>query len=120
MGDQRLPPAERLRRPREFQQVFQHGKKLVAPLFVLYVLPTSALPARLGITVSKRVGKAVVRNRVRRRIRELFRQHKALIQPPCDLVFVARRGAAEASLEEYIQQFMRLLHRCQRSREAQE
>ena len=120
MDDQRLPPTERLRHPKEFQHVFQHGKKLVASLFVLYVLPTSALHSRLGLTVSKRIGKAVARNRVRRLMRELFRQHKVLIQPPCDLVFVARRGAAEASLEEYIQQFVRLLRRCQRSGEAKE
>jgi ribonuclease P protein component len=120
MGDQRLLPSERLRHAREFQRVFQQGKKLVAPLFVLYVLPTSALRSRLGITVSKRIGKAVVRNRTRRLMRELFRHYKALIQPPCDLVFVARRGATEASLEEYVQQFMGLLRRCQRSGEAKE
>jgi ribonuclease P protein component len=53
-------------------------------------------------------------------MRELFRHYKALIQPPCDLVFVARRGATEASLEEYVQQFMGLLRRCQRSGEAKE
>jgi ribonuclease P protein component len=113
MGDQRLRPAERLQRPSEFQRVFQHGKKLIAPFFIVYILPTSASYSRLGIAVSKRVGQAVVRNRVKRYVRELFRRHKALLVPPCDVVFVARREAAEASLEAYAQQFLRLLRRGQ-------
>jgi ribonuclease P protein component len=118
MDDQRLRPVERLRHPREFQQAFQHGKKLVAPTFVLYILPTSASHPRLGLAVSKRVGKAAVRNRIKRLLRELFRQHKALLQPACDVVFVARRDAATASFEEYTQQFLRLLCRYQPSGDA--
>jgi ribonuclease P protein component len=118
MDDQRLRPVERLRHPREFQRVFQHGKKLVAPTFVLYILPTSASHSRLGLAVSKRVGKAVVRNRIKRRLRELFRQHKTLLQPAYDVVFVARREAAAASFEEFIRQFLRLLRRCRPSEDA--
>jgi ribonuclease P protein component len=108
MGDQRLLPSERLRHPSEFRHVFCHGKKLVTPLFILHVLPMSAPRSRLGIAVSKRLGNAVIRNRVKRMIRELFRQYKAALQPPCDVVFVARRGATEASLEDYVQQFLAL------------
>ena len=115
MDDQCLRPAERLRHPREFQEVFQHGKKLVAPTFILYLLPTSASHSRLGLAVSKRVGNAVVRNRIKRLLRELFRRHKGLLQPGYDVVFVARQGAADAPLAEYTQQFLRLLHRSQRS-----
>jgi ribonuclease P protein component len=55
------------------------------------------------------VGKAVVRNRIKRLLRELFRRHKALLQPACDVVFVARRGAAEASYEEATRQLLRLV-----------
>ena len=111
MDDQCLRPVERLRHPGEFREVFQHGKKLVAPMFVLYLLPTSAPHSRLGLAVAKRVGNAVARNRVKRLLRELFRRHKALLQPGCDAVFVARQGAVDASFEEYTQQFLRLLRR---------
>ncbi len=117
MGDQRLRPSERLRQGRDFQRVFQRGKKLVAPAFVVYLLPAQAACSRLGMAVSRRVGKSVVRNRIKRLIRELFRQHKALLQPPCDVVFVARRRAAEASFGEYTQQFRTLLRRCQQAKE---
>jgi ribonuclease P protein component len=114
MGDQRLRPSERLRRSDDYRRVFQCGKKLAAPAFVLYVLPRPGSRSRLGMAVSKRVGGAVVRNRVKRLIRELFRRYKAQLRPPCDVVFVARREAARASLREYTQQFLALLCRCQR------
>ncbi len=111
MGDQRLQPSERLRHRRDYQRVFESGTKQVAPVFVLYVLPTSGPHSRLGIAVSKHIGNAVVRNRVKRRTREFFRRHKAQLDPPCDLVVVARRRAAEAPYAEYAQQLGKFLSR---------
>ena len=114
MGDQRLRPVERLRCPPAYQRVFAQGEKLVGSLFVLYVLPTSESYSRLGIAVSKRIGNAVVRNRIKRYLREMFRRHKAYLLSSCDLVFVARREAASVPLALYTQQFFLLLQRCQR------
>ena len=57
-------------------------------------------PARLGLTVSRRVGGAVVRTRVKRRLREWFRRHRALIPRGKDLVIIARPAAAAAGAEE--------------------
>jgi len=54
-------------------------------------------PARLGITVSRRVGSAVARARVKRRVREWFRRTRDALQSGKDLVVIARAGAAEAS-----------------------
>jgi ribonuclease P protein component len=114
MGDQRLRPVERLRCPRAYQRVFEQGEKLVGSLFILYVLPTSGPHSRLGMAVSKRIGNAVVRNRIKRYLRETFRQHKAFLLSSCDLVCVARREAAGVPLALYTQQFLTLLQRCQR------
>ena len=111
MADQRLRPWERLKRPSEFQRVFRDGEKLVAPAFVLYVLPGSEPTSRLGMAVSRRVGGAVVRNRVKRLIREVFRLHKAQLPVSCDVVFVARRQVTGASLGEYTRQYVALLRR---------
>lgn len=111
MGDQRLQPVERLRCPRAYRRVFQQGKKLVSPLFVLYILPASQPHSRLGLAVSKRIGSAVVRNRVKRRLREVFRRHKDLLDPPCDIVVVARSAAADAPASVYTEQYCRLLRR---------
>jgi ribonuclease P protein component len=117
MREQRLRPSERLRHRRDYQHVLQHGTKQVAPAFVLYVLPRAASGSRLGIAVSRRVGNAVVRNRVKRHARECFRQHKAELGPPCDIVVVARQAAVEMSHSEYTRQFLILLRRCQRLQE---
>jgi ribonuclease P protein component len=113
MSDQRLRPTERLRCPQTFQQVFTQGEKLVGTLFVLYVLPTSELHSRLGIAVSKRLGNAVIRNRIKRCLREMFRQHKTLLPTPCDVVCVARREAVGMPCSRYTQQFHTLLQHCQ-------
>ena len=114
MGDQRLRPVERLRCPRAYQRVFEQGEKLVGSLFILYVLPTSEPYSRLGIAVSKRIGNAVVRNHIKRCLRETFRRHKALLTPSCDVVCVARRSAAGVPCALYTQQFLTLLQRRQR------
>ena len=111
MGDQRLRPVERLRCARSYQRAFEQGEKLVGSLFILYVLPTSEPHSRLGMAVSKRIGNALVRNRIKRCLRETFRRHKALLLASCDLVCVARRGAAGVPLTLYTQQFLMLLQR---------
>ncbi len=113
MDDQRLRPVERLRHSSDFQRTFQQGRKLVTSLFVVYILANRQPCSRFGLAVSKRVGKAVVRNFVKRRLRELFRQHKFLLDPPADVVVVARREAAQAAAEMFTQQFVSLLHHCQ-------
>ena len=116
MGDQRLRPVERLRCAHAYRRVFEQGEKLVGSLFILYILPTLEPHSRLGIAVSKRLGNAVVRNRIKRCLRETFRQHKALVPSSCDVVCVARRGAVGVPCTLYTEQFLMLLQRCQRLR----
>jgi ribonuclease P protein component len=111
MGDQRLSSMERLRHRHEFARVFQRGTKQVSPAFVWYLLPAPGPHSRLGLAVSKRVGNAVVRNRVKRYTREFFRRHKMQFDPPCDIVVVARRQAADLPYAESVQQFTLLLRR---------
>lgn len=120
MRDQRLAPCERLRCRREFERVFQHGEKQVSAAFVWYMLPTSNVGSRLGMAVSKRVGGAVVRNRVKRYTREFFRQHKDQFDPPCDVVVVARHKAADMDYAESVRDFLSLLRRYRRTQPRQQ
>ena len=75
----------------------QAGRGWSTPLLVLYVAPNDGAFTRFGITVSGRVGKAVVRNRVRRRLREAVRARLSQVRPGLDLVFVARPAIVPAT-----------------------
>jgi ribonuclease P protein component len=95
-----LPKQYRLRRAQDFVRVRRAGHSVYSQLAQLHVLPTRDNAIRVGFTVSKRVGKAVVRNRVKRRMREAVRLRLPLVRPGQDLVFVARAPAAEASFRQ--------------------
>jgi ribonuclease P protein component len=90
----------RLRDSEQFQRVKKEGRSWSHPLLVLCVLPNDLDYSRFGFSVSKRVGKAVVRNRVKRLLREAVRLRRALIPPGQDLVFIARSPIKEVDFQE--------------------
>ncbi|RMG31759.1 MAG: ribonuclease P protein component [Gammaproteobacteria bacterium] len=93
--DHRFRPRHRLRTPAEFRRVFARGQRSSDRELTVLALPNGRPYPRLGMAVSRKVSKkAVVRNRLRRRIREVFRLHRGEL-PGLDLVVVARPGAAE-------------------------
>ena len=94
----RLPKSARLTLRGEFLAVQERGRKQHAGAYVVLALPNTLGFARLGVTVSSRVGNAVVRNRVKRWVREAFRAAAAAL-PAVDLVVIARSAAPEAGLE---------------------
>ena len=91
---QSFPQSDRLKRPQEFRRVFDGGRKAVGRFFVVFSRANSGSRARLGLAVSRKVGNAVCRNRIKRVVREHFRQSAA--PGPMDLVVVARTAAARA------------------------
>jgi ribonuclease P protein component len=93
----KLPKAARLRRRREYLAVQERGARLYAGEVLVLVKGTGAERARIGITVSSKVANAVERNRVKRWVREAFRQLQDEL-PPVDLVVIARQGALAMGL----------------------
>ena len=111
-GDERLLPSERVRKRAEFRAIQGSGKKVHTDSFLVFVLPQKEVArARLGITVSKKVGSAHVRNRVKRLIREAFRRNKTLFPPGIDLVFVAKRTRMELELPQVVREIQKLCKR---------
>lgn len=77
-------------------------------LLVLYVRKNRTACNRVGVTVSKKLGKAVVRNRVRRRLREVYRLHESRFLPGWDIVVVARHRAITASFSDLTKAYLSL------------
>jgi ribonuclease P protein component len=93
----KLPKAARIRRRREFLAVQERGARLYAGEVLVLSRGPGADRARIGITVSSKVANAVGRNRVKRWVREAFREIQAGL-PPVDLVVIARAGALTMGL----------------------
>jgi ribonuclease P protein component len=87
----------RLRKRPEFIHLSRSGRKQHTANFVVITRETDRSEARLGITVSSKVGNAVVRNRVKRLLRECFRKWNHQIVPPRDILVIAKPGAAKLS-----------------------
>ena len=81
----------RLTGDRRFSQIHREGRSIANNVLVMRVLPNGLDHNRFGFMVSKRLGNAVTRNRIKRRLREIVRQTQLV--PGWDAVFIARRGA---------------------------
>jgi ribonuclease P protein component len=93
--------ALRLRRRREFLAVQRSGKRRRGRFLIIIAnRRVETGPTRLGVTVSRKVGSAVVRNRIKRLIREAFRLQRHQLPSGLDLVAVAKRNAPGATLEQ--------------------
>jgi ribonuclease P protein component len=104
---QGFPKAARLRKRNEFLAV-QQGRASVqvsAACLLALALPNGTTTARLGLTVSSKVGNAVVRNRIRRHLREVFRTRIQELPKGIDVVLIARTSAAHASRDDLAKAF---------------
>jgi ribonuclease P protein component len=108
----------RLRRPADFAHMREAGQTTRHPLMTLSTMPNGLDHNRYGFIVSRRVGNAVTRNRVRRRIRESVRVQHAALNRGYDLVWVARNGCAAATYKELSDAVDSLLRRARLYRAA--
>jgi ribonuclease P protein component len=113
-GRQRLNPHERIRRRVEYQKIYEHGFRIHNRLFTLFSLSNSLPVARLGIAATRKLGGAVVRNRAKRLIREVFRRNKPA--SGVDLVLIPKRELLDASLTAIEAEFRHTLERYDRRR----
>ncbi|HEV3393849.1 MAG TPA: ribonuclease P protein component [Chthoniobacterales bacterium] len=108
----RFSKSRRLTKPREFDQVRQSARAQRGEFLVLSVLSAAAVDRlRAGFVTSRAVGSAVVRNRVRRRLREIVRKHQHEIRDGIWIVTIARGGASAASYEQLEAEWLRLARR---------
>jgi ribonuclease P protein component len=120
-----FPARLRIKQRREFLQVQQGGRKHHVRHFIVFVSPRrtpqqapatslpppAPLPTRLGITVTRKIGNAVERNRIKRLVREVFRLHRTRLPEGLDLVWVAKQQAAKACFADVLDDFEALARR---------
>jgi len=99
----------RLRRSEEYRRVYRDGVRVAGRWLVLFAARGPGPGYRVGITASRRVGRAVVRNRCKRRVRELVRLRLAGQATPLDVVVNVRRGLEEAPWNDLCAEFERCL-----------
>ena len=91
---------ESLKKNREFKQIYSRRRSVANHLLVLYVQDNGLQKNRLGVSISRKVGCAVVRNRIKRQIKEYLRIHKEYILTGYDLVVVVRTASAKAGFDQ--------------------
>jgi ribonuclease P protein component len=109
-SDERLRPAERLRRRADYLRCYRTGRRRHGSLAILYFIPNELGHPRIGITASRKVGKAVARHRLKRRIKETYRrwQRRGSL-PAMDLVVHLKPGAGGADFQSFRSELLRLL-----------
>lgn len=107
-GTASFTKADRLRRRSEYLRVQAQGRRIHSRHFGVTLAPPEAQAPRLGLVVTRRFGKAVRRNRMKRLLREFFRRHKGRL-PFRDLVIMAKKGAEVLSYGQVAEELSRLL-----------
>lgn len=107
----RFRRGERLRCRRDFLRAYQHAARFHTANLVVYFQQNGLDHHRLGLTVSKKIGDSVERNRVKRRLREVYRQNRNQLPVPADVVINAKRGIVEAPFEQLCIEFRQTVER---------
>lgn len=117
-ADKRFPPSRRLLTKKDFDAVFREGQKCIRPSLVVFIRQREegATESRLGLAVSLKVTrKAIHRNRLRRRLREAFRNNQDKIPTPSDIVLIARHGSTDASYGDLEKQYLSAIEKAART-----
>lgn len=119
-GPRTFPSACRILRSADFRKVYDNGVRISNPFFVAFCWarpdPDPDKPQRegprLGLTVPRAVGKATVRNRIKRRLREVFRLHRDELDARWDIVLNPRRQVLDAGFDELETALGKVIRRC--------
>lgn len=103
---------DRLRKKSEFKELYDRGKRLKSEAFIICYLPNNLKHSRLGMSVSRKVGCAVTRNRIKRIAREVFRLQRSRFfqKGSWDIHLIARNTASRLSTPELVERLVFMLN----------
>ena len=105
----KFPKRERLIHPQEFRSVMKFGKKVPSRNLIFFFKENRSQAHRLGLVVSREVGSAVYRNRIKRFVREFFRHQKNRIRGTLDMVILVRKNCTLQSYRETEEELEKLM-----------
>lgn len=101
----------------EFRRLYRRGASAASSYLVVYAMKTRRPHNRIGLTVSPKLGGAVVRNRIKRLLREAYRLHEHELKQSYDFVLVARARMAKTSCAQTERELMRIMRQLKLTRE---
>lgn len=90
----------RLRNNEDFKKVYRKGKNYWNRNLVMYVMKNKLNRSRVGFTVTKKIGNSVVRNRVKRRMKEIFRENVSNIKEEYDIIIIPKRNVVDIDYDQ--------------------
>ncbi len=108
-GPNAFPRSERITKRSIFLAVYRRGERFVGREFICYVARWDGQGRKIGFAVSRKVGGAVVRNRVKRHLREFYRTHRSQLVDDAHIVVVAKPAAANRSFDQCSDAMRKLL-----------
>jgi ribonuclease P protein component len=120
-GDFRFPAKQHLKKARDFERLHQEASKFFSYSLLCFAQKNTLSYHRLGLSVSKKLGNAVERNRIKRILREAFRLHQHEIPPGYDFLWIGKRGQGFEfhEIEKQVQWLLRKIHRSSPQEKAQ-
>jgi ribonuclease P protein component len=109
--DEQFPKSHRILKRETFRRTYDGGKKYQAKYFTAFVISNQRESSRLGITVTRKTGNSVERNRSRRLVREVFRKNKWRVPPGVDIVINVKDALISAGYDELEGDFVEFLKR---------
>jgi len=109
--DSRFPRTCRLTSRRQYLELYQRGKRLSSTSFALFGYPNAVGHTRMGITVTRKIGGAVVRNTIKRRLREVFRRNRFEFNPALDVVVNTYHQIRDKSVSQLEQEVVTAFER---------
>ncbi len=104
-----LRPHERFRKRKDFLHIYRKGSRYRGKGFILIYLSNDLHFSRLAVVASRKIGNAVVRNRIKRRFRALYRTNKSLLQGSFDLVIITKKSIGDISWGEVQKEFIKAI-----------
>lgn len=101
----------RLRKNTDFQKIYKNGRSKADQNLALIILENGREDSRFGVSVSRKVGNSVIRHRIKRRLKEIWRLHEKEYAAGYDIIAAARRPAADADYHMLERSLLRLLER---------